>query len=421
MRRIRSSCRRCAPTRLDHALLPHAIFSSQTSHTPALATCVCSQQGATFQQQQQQLQAQLHQGLAAASQSQAAQQVIVGRLASFLSQTHHWLQLLAGRCASQNVDLPVEVTSALNLLQSVASVTSAFTGGTSGEAPDAASAQHAMAYSDSSSESMRGPPSKVAKVSINGGGQEGMSVQEAMAAAQKLPPAQMQQMAQAIAQQSGGPSAAAAMQAAQRMPGGFSSSADSFAAAVANATKLLPAANEASAAQRAAAQGASGVASAMEPAAGLELLAAATGSGNGESQAGAQNAAEQPADAESARKAAAAAMLGASGPGAHPRGLDAPAAGGECDLPFPGMSPAFGLATPVLGNATFSPSAFCSLLNSPDLHQLMSPDMNNGPQAGGQRAPFGGAVASASASNAQSVFAQFKRRQGSSLAPNMAV
>ena len=67
------------------------------------------------QQQQQQLQLlrqqfqlQLQQGLAAAAQSQAAQQEIVGRLVSILTQTHHCLYRLARRCASQCVELPIE-------------------------------------------------------------------------------------------------------------------------------------------------------------------------------------------------------------------------------------------------------------------------------------------------------------------------
>ena len=47
-------------------------------------------------------------------------------------------------------------------------------------------------------------------------------------------------------------------------------------------------------------------------------------------------------------------------------GLDAHGLDGEC-----GCSPSFAAATPLLTpNATFSPSAFCSLLNSPDLHQV---------------------------------------------------
>jgi hypothetical protein len=50
----------------------------------------------------------LQQGLAAAAQSQAAQQEIVGRLVSILTQTHHCLYRLARRCASQCVELPIE-------------------------------------------------------------------------------------------------------------------------------------------------------------------------------------------------------------------------------------------------------------------------------------------------------------------------
>ena len=84
-----------------------------------------------------------------------------------------------------------------------------------------------------------------------------------------------------------------------------------------------------------------------------------------------------------------------------------------------GCSPSFASATPLLTpNPTFSPSAFCSLLNSPDLHQLMSPQMSPGTAAAASVAPPFGQVSVAASQNA---FSQFKRRQGSSLAPNMAV
>ena len=61
-----------------------------------------------FAAERQKLHTQFQHGLAAASESQVAQQVIVGRLASFLNQIHQWLPCLASRCASQQVELPVE-------------------------------------------------------------------------------------------------------------------------------------------------------------------------------------------------------------------------------------------------------------------------------------------------------------------------
>ena len=74
-------------------------------------------------QQQQQLQQQLQSGLATAAQSQAAQQGLMQRMSALVAQTHQWLHSLASRYAVQKLELPTECRNALNLLESVSSVT----------------------------------------------------------------------------------------------------------------------------------------------------------------------------------------------------------------------------------------------------------------------------------------------------------
>jgi len=78
-------------------------------------------------------------------------------------------------------------------------------------------------------------------------------------------------------------------------------------------------------------------------------------------------------------------------------------AGGSAALPSVvggGPSPAIsGVST------TFSPSTFCTLLSSPDLHQLESPTIG---------AIAGGGGSSPSRKQASAAFSQFKRKPGSS-------
>ena len=442
-------------------------------------------QASHYQQQQSQLQAQLQQGLSAAAQSQQAQQVIISRLASFLSQTHHWLQQLSGRCAAQNVELPIEVTHSLQMLQSVSSVTSAFTQGGNTQ-PNGHELVDAAAALGQQGQPPPGHPQQRQKLNHNGDSAPGAAE---MAAAQQAHAAAMH----AAAMNGGDPYAAAAAHGpfpgyaapASASPpsqpadvGGSAAAAAHAAAAAAcrlHDSKGNGGANGTSSEQKASAAAAAEPAVPMErgssgPQSALDVLAETANSpkvtrspevpishpnhpanGNGKSAlsgltSGANNNNGRPFASASGGldpNNSSYYTVQASDFG-HSPDWNQPHPGGS-SAAMPQVSGPYGPgAVPPTPNLTLSPSAFCSLLNSPDLHQLMSPQMvasavrdgvaNAGAQSGGGGGGAAAAVqqpqvhhpsSSASQLASQAMFNQFKRRPGQSStltsAKNMAV
>ena len=285
-----------------------------------------SQQSHTVQHQQ--VQQQLQQGLAAASQSQVAQQVVVGRLASFLTQTHHWLHCLSQRCASQSVELPIECASALNLLQSVSSVTAAL----------AADGANTVPAAEPARPPLTAPAAQMA-----------IPMPMPLAPAVAPPATAASAHASHLAARS---SAEAADPASSSLSSGLeilaqASQVDDTAGAPAG-----EAAGPSRAPARAAAGACGGVSGAL-PVAPSSVAPAMTAT-----------YAAMPSLAESVAFAPMASSSGSSTTSSiWPDG----AAAGSAHASF--------LAGVENGNPALSPSTFCSLLSSPDLHQLMSPQM----------------------------------------------
>jgi len=175
-------------------------------------------------------------------------------------------------------------------------------------------------------------------------------------------------------------------------------------------------------------------ASGLTSSSGLEMLAEATSVSDDPTAATKHAAANgapagEPLAAASARRVVAAAPMNGHPPlsSAWERHVDA----GDFAAMLPGglaaaMPGQAGSASHPAGgstsmtNFTLSPSAFCSLLSSPDLHQLMSPQLSPGGSLGAGSSTNQSAQTQASL-GPQAIFSQFKRRQGSTLQHNMAV
>ncbi len=136
----------------------------------------------------------MKQGLSAAAQSQAAQQEVVRRLGSLVTQAQEWLKRLSDRCTAQQHDIPPECSNALSLLISASSVSGALaddaqSGAQSGEAcsgADAlragdAAASHATGNSVGSATGSGGeePGTKPGTRQINGEGERGAAQSDA--------------------------------------------------------------------------------------------------------------------------------------------------------------------------------------------------------------------------------------------------
>ena len=327
---------------------------------------------AQLAQQQQQLQQQLQTGLAAAAQSQAAQQAVVCRMASFLSRTHQWLQCLSNRCAAQSLEYPIECTNALNLLKSVATITDAFASPPEGapaiaaEAPAAAAAAHAAIV------------------------HSGTAPHPAIHAA--MPPPHVAMPPPSHAATAAMHRDPAMLPAATPMPAFARAAAPAALAAAIHQAPPAPAEKVVQATGKTAA--------AVAASSGLEMLAVAS-EGADEQEPGGSGLAPRPAPGLPTAAASTSAQL-----------VDvtaAPTSALESTACSPSLIQLPAQPTPPIG---LSPSNFCSLLSSPDLTQLMSPHMSPG-----------GVWANGANGGATGASLQFKRRQtgSSNLASNMAI
>lgn len=337
-----------------------------------------------FTQQQTQLQQQLQQALVAAAHSQASQHVVVSRLSSFLSQTHQWLHTLSMRCVAQCVELPIEVTNALQLLSTATAAAGSVANGSAGHAtakgvPTMGSAAHPTTTAVPMHQI------QISQMHMQQAGQV-QTVGHPIGAQITMPP-----LPHGIATPVAAPGAASDVHTAPNLP----------AAATAPATAA------------AASEAARGTKSS-----GLEVLAAATsstGSSGGGAQAVPSASQAQPPSATAPPSSVS--ML-AAGPPSAATGAGAPSVDISSVLSWGALPFASGETPPSSINLTLSPSAFQSLLSSPDILQLLSPTTPNA------TSPAAGAASQTLQHNQLAGYSQFKRRTGSNLAQtasNMAI